>query len=150
MQAHPCRVRIRTPRREAPSNDRPLTASVPATSRSLWRCDCSGSRWPWGFPETSTSSAASRLGTRWCSPQWLTAAAYSFQILLIVFIGRGRRWARAVFLVVLVLSVIPTVALYSRIRATSVLGVLAFAAVLLQIAAAYLIVTRPGSRWFST
>jgi hypothetical protein len=55
-----------------------------------------------------------------------------------------------VFLVVLVLSVIPTVALYSRIRATSVLGVLAFAAVLLQIAAAYLIVTRPGSRWFST
>ena len=69
--------------------------------------------------------------------------------LLIVFISKGKNWARITFLVLFVLGSLPSIPLVlGEFSRSPVLGAFSVIQIVIQIVALYLVFTNPGATWF--
>jgi hypothetical protein len=79
----------------------------------------------------------------------LLALSIAFLAFLTVKISAGRNWARIVFLVMFVVSMVPTVLLFADgFQQSPGGGVVSLVQMALQIYALLLLFTDPGRRWF--
>ena len=80
---------------------------------------------------------------------FILISVIAVMVLLIVFISKGKNWARITFLVLFVLGSLPSVPLLlGEFTRSPVLGAFSIIQFVLQVIALYLIFTKPGSSWF--
>ena len=73
----------------------------------------------------------------------------ALMVLLIVFISKGKNWARITFLVLFILGTPPSILSFLKEFARStVLGAFGIVQIIFQTIALYLLFTKPGSGWF--
>lgn len=69
--------------------------------------------------------------------------------LLIVFISKGKNWARITFLVLFILGSLPSIPLVlGEFTRSPVLGAFSLVQIVLQVVALYMVFTKPGGLWF--
>lgn len=69
--------------------------------------------------------------------------------LLIIFISKGKNWARITFLVLFILGSLPSIPLViDETTRSSVLGAFSLIQIVLQVIALFIVFTKPGKEWF--
>lgn len=80
---------------------------------------------------------------------FILVSVIAVMALLIVFISKGKNWARVTFMVLFVLGSLPSVPLIlGEFTRSPVLGAFSVVQIVLQVVAFYIIFTKPGSLWF--
>jgi hypothetical protein len=99
----------------------------------------------WEYQEAPEEMAATVIATT------LLVLILSFMATVNVAVWRGRNWARIVFLIFSVLSVVAFVAdLRETLQSSVIAIVLTVVSTAMDVAVSYFLFTKPGSLWFRT
>jgi hypothetical protein len=80
---------------------------------------------------------------------FILISVFAVMALLIVFISKGKNWARITFLVLFILGSLPSIPLVlGEFTRSPVLGAFSLVQIVLQVIALYIVFTKPGAVWF--
>ena len=80
---------------------------------------------------------------------YILISVIAVMALLIVFISKGKNWARITFLVSFVLGSLPSIPLVlGEFNRSPVLGAFSLIQIVIQVVALYIVFTKPGATWF--
>ena len=80
---------------------------------------------------------------------FILISVFAVMALLIVFISKGKNWARITSLVLFVLGSLPSIPLVlGEFTRSPVLGAFSIIQIALEVVALYLVFTKPGAGWF--
>lgn len=80
---------------------------------------------------------------------FILISVIAVMVLLIVFISKGKNWARITFLVLFILGSLPSIPLVlGEFTRSPVLGAFSLVQIVLQVVALYMVFTKPGAAWF--
>jgi hypothetical protein len=80
---------------------------------------------------------------------FILISVFAVMALLIVFISKGKNWARITFLVLFILGSPLSIPLgLGEFTRSPVLGAFSLVQIVLQVVALYIVFTKPGAAWF--